>query len=294
MADQHTILVSGATGQQGGAVARHLLEGGYRVRALTRNPDQDAARALTRQGAEVVAGRFGDRASLDRALDGIYGVYSVQNSWTAGVEGEVREGRAFAEAAHDAGVRHFIYSSVASAHRQTGIPHFESKWEIEQYVRQLDLPFTILRPAYFMNNWARLKDSILGGRLPQPLAPNTPLQQIAVDDIGAFAAIAFSDPDTWIGRAIDLAGDELSMSEVAGTFSRVLDRPVEYVQVPWDAFRKQAGEEVTAMYRWFEDEGYEVDIAALREIHPLLIHLEPFLRAQDWIRAATREQQVQA
>jgi uncharacterized protein YbjT (DUF2867 family) len=280
---QHIILVSGATGQQGGAVARHLLRHGFQVRALTRRLEQAAARALADQGAQVVQGDFEDRASLARALEGAYGAYSVQDVATAGVEREIAQGKAFADAARDAHVKHLVYSSVGAAERNTGIPHFDSKWEIEEHIRSLGLSATILRPVFFMNNWAGLKDAILGGKLPQPLGPETVLQQIAVDDIGAFAALAFANPDDWIGRAIEIAGDEATMTQAAETFSAVLGRKVEYVQVPWEAFRKQAGEEFTVMYRWFESDGYKADIEALRKMHPAMKRLKAFLREQDWI-----------
>ena len=282
--NERLILVSGATGQQGGAVARHLLREGVQVRALTRDSDQEAARALTDAGAEVVEGSFDDRASLDRALDGAYGAFSVQNFWTAGgPDGEVRQGTAFADAANDAGVEHFVYSSVGGAETDTGIPHFDSKWEIEEHIRSLGLPATILRPVFFMNNWTGFaEDALRGGQFPQPLSPDTSLQQVAVDDVGAFAALAFSNPDDWIGRAVELAGDELTMTETAEAFSRVLGRDVEHVQVPWDVFEEQSGEEMTVMYRWFEDVGYDADIEALRETHPGLQRLEPFLREHGW------------
>jgi len=280
--DQHTILVSGATGRQGGAVARHLLEQGFHVRALTRNPDQEAAKDLADRGVDIVEGNFDDRDSLDQALDGVYGAFSVQNMITAGLDGEVRQGKAFADAAADAGVEHFVYSSVGGAERDTGIPHFETKWEIEKHLRSLELPATILRPVFFMNNWLRFKDAILGGQLPQPLSPDTKLQQIAVDDIGAFANLAFSDPGEWIGEAIEIAGDELTMNETARTFGRALNREVTYKQLPWDAFEDQAGEEMTIMYQWFEDEGYEADIKALREVHPDLKNLRSFIPTADF------------
>ncbi|MGH9436831.1 MAG: NmrA/HSCARG family protein [Terriglobia bacterium] len=277
-----TILVSGATGQQGSAVARHLLDKGFRVRILTRDPEQQAARALAARGAEVVAGDFDDRESLDQALNGAYGAYSVQNFWKSGLEGEIRQGKAFAEAVGRAGVEHFVYSSVGGAERETGISHFDSKWEIEEHIRKLGLPATILRPVYFMDNLMNLKDAIVGGQLPQPLDPGTPLQQIAVDDIGAFAALAFANPDEWIGRDAEIAGDELTMTEMAETFGRVIGRKVEYVQVPWDTFEEQAGGELTPMYRWFQSDGYEADIKALREEYPKLTRLEPFLRAKSF------------
>lgn len=281
--NERTILVSGATGQQGGAVARHLLKEGFRVRALTRSPEGEAAQALADAGAELAEGNFEDRASLDAALDGAYGAFSVQNFMTAGgPNGEVRQGKAFADAAKDAGTPHFVYSSVGAAEKDTGIPHFDSKWQIEEHIRALELPATILRPVFFMENWAGYQDTIAGGQLPQPLSPDTALQQIAVDDIGAFAALAFRDPDDWLGRAVELAGDELTMTETAEAFSRVLGREVEHVQVPWEAFEEQAGEEMTVMYRWFEEVGYDADIEALREEYPDLERFEPFLREHGW------------
>jgi uncharacterized protein YbjT (DUF2867 family) len=275
--EQHAILVSGATGKQGGAVARHLVGLGFRVRALTRNPVQPAARALADHDIEIVQGDLNDRGSLDRALAGAYGAFSVQNFYETGFEGEINQGKTFADAAKDAGVTHFVYSSVGSAERQTGIPHFESKWQIEEYARAIGLPATVLRPVFFMENWGGMKDTILGGQLPQPLSPDTQLQQIAVDDVGAFVALAFSDPDRWIGRSLEIAGDELSMTKTAETLSRVLNREVKYVQVPWDAFEQQVGKELAAMYRWFEDYGYKADIGALRKEYPPLKRLEEFL-----------------
>ncbi len=157
------ILVTGATGQQGGAVARHLLEEGWKVRALVRDPKKDTAQALAKQGAELVQGDLYDSASLDKALEGMYGAFSVQNFWLpdVGYEGEIKQGKLFANAANEAGIQHFVYSSVGAAHRGMGQKHFESKWIIEQYVKELGLPHTILRPAAFMDNlnWQRVEIS---------------------------------------------------------------------------------------------------------------------------------------
>ena len=190
------IFVAGATGQQGGAVARHLLKHpGFTVRALTRDTTKAPARALAQAGAELVQGDLDDPSSFERALDGAYGVFSVQNALEAGYDREVQQGKKLADAAKAAGVQHFVYSSVVSADRDTGIPHFESKWEIEQHIRQIELPFTVLRPAFFMQNWHNyMREPILHGTLPLPLSPQTPLQQISVEDIGAFAALAFEAP----------------------------------------------------------------------------------------------------
>jgi uncharacterized protein YbjT (DUF2867 family) len=280
---ERLILVCGATGKQGGAVARSLLERGFRVRALTRDPQKPEAQALADQGAEVVQGDMEDRSAVDQVLvEGIYGVFSVQNFWETSYDGEVQQGKTVADAARAAGVDHFVYSSVGSAHRKTGIPHFESKWEIEEHVRQIGLPFTIFRPTFFMQNWEWTREMILGGTLDQPLDPDKPLQQVAVEDIGAFAAIAFENPDSWIGREVDLAGDEQSMSEIAETYGRVIGREVSYYQVPWDQFEEQMGEEGTLNFRWINDVGYEADIAALRQEYPELTSFERYLRTHGW------------
>ncbi len=279
---ERLIVVTGATGKQGGAVARSLLDRGFRIRALTRNPQKPEAQALADQGAEVVQGDMEDRSAMERALEGAYGLFSVQNYWESGYDGEVQQGNTVADAAKAAGVEHFVYSSVGSAHRQTGIPHFESKWEVEEYVRDIGLPHTILRPVFFMQNWEMMREMILGGTLAQPLDPDKPFQQVAVEDIGAFAARAFENPDRWIGREVDLAGDEQSMTEIADTFGRVIGREVSYYQVPWDQFEEQMGEEGAVMYRWINDVGYEADIAALRQEYPELTTFERYLRSHGW------------
>ena len=280
---ERLIVVTGATGKQGGAVARSLLDRGFRIRALTRNPQKPEAQALADRGAEVVQGDMEeDRSAMERALEGSYGVFSVQNYWETGYDREVQQGKTVADAAKTAGVEHFVYSSVGSAHRQTGIPHFESKWEIEEHVRQIGLPYTILRPVFLMQNWEWTREMILGGTLAQPFDPDKPLQQVAVEDIGAFAAIAFENPDRWIGREVDLAGDEQIMTEIADTFSRVIGREVNYYQVPWDQFEEQLGEEVTLNSRWINDVGYEADIAALRQEYPELTSFERYLRSHGW------------
>ena len=279
---QRSILVCGATGSQGGAVARSLLQRGFRVGALTRDPQKPEARALAEQGAEVVQGDLDDRSSVDRALEGVYGVFSVQNFWEAGYDREVRQGKTVADAAKAAGVGHFVYSSVGSAHRRTGIAHFDSKWEVEEHARGLGLPCTVLRPVFFMQNWEMMREPILGGTLPQPLDPGKPFQQVAVEDIGAFATMAFEHPEGWIEREVEIAGDERTMPEIAEAFGRVAGREVGYYQVPWEMFEEQMGEEYAVMYRWFNDVGYEADIVTLRQEHPGLIDFEGYLHGHGW------------
>src|ERR1022692_79780 len=279
-----TILVTGATGQQGGAVARQLLkQPSFAVRALTRDPAKPAARALAQSGAEVIRGDLDDPAAVRRALEGAYGVFSVQNFMETGFDGEIKQGKHLADSAKAAGVQHFVYSSVVSADRHTGLAHFESKWQIEQHLGQGGLSHTILRPAFFMQNWHNyMREPILHGTLPLPLNPQTPLQQISVEDIGTFAALAFQNPSKWHGWTIELAGEELTMLRVVELLTRATGRPVRYVQVLWEQFQQNAGEEMTKMYRWFNDVGYHVDISALRKEEPNLATLEKVLSQQDW------------
>jgi uncharacterized protein YbjT (DUF2867 family) len=196
-------------------------------------------------------------------------VFSVQDS-TGGAEAEIRQGINLADAANRSGVSHLVYSSVGSADQNTGIPHFDSKFRIEEHIRGTGIRYTIFRPVFFMENWLGSKEQTEKGTLAQPLNPETRLQMIAVDDIGAFVAMAFEHPGHWERRAVDIAGDELSMTEIAEAFSRSVGREVRYRQVPWDAFEERAGHEITVMYRWFQDVGYHVDIPALRQELPSL------------------------
>lgn len=278
MDHEQPILVLGSTGKQGGAVARHLLKSGMRVRAFTRDTNRPEAQKLAGEGAELVQGDLNEEDSVRRAMQGVYGVYSVQNFAETGVDGEIHQGLLVNRMARETGVRHVVYSSVGSAPKMTRIPHFDSKAEVEHHLRAAGVPYTILRPVFFMENWLGMLDGIQNGTFMQPLSPGTKLQQIASDDIGHLAMLAFSNPDDWTGRGMDIAGDELSMQDTAAVFSRVLGRDVQYQQVPWEAFEQQAGEEMTIMYRWFESTGYEADIEACRRAHPGLQTLEAFLR----------------
>jgi uncharacterized protein YbjT (DUF2867 family) len=276
---EKTIVVTGATGQQGGATARHLLAQGWRVRALTRDPQGAAAQALAAVGAEVVSGNMDDRTSLDQAFAGAYGVFSVQNFWLpdVGAAGEVRQGKIVADAAKAAGVRHLVYTSVGGAERQTGLSHFDSKWQIEEYVRSLSLPATVLRPVFFMENLTSPMMGPRDGVLANALRPTTSLQMIAVEDIGFFAALAFARPQEFIGKAIELAGDSLTMPQVAETMTRVTGQPVQFVEVPLEQVAAFS-QETADMLAWFNDHGYEADIAGLRKLHPGMLTFETLLR----------------
>jgi len=277
------VAVAGATGSQGGAVTRRLLERGHRVRALTRDTSKPAAQALAAAGAEVVEADLIDRASLDATLRDAGAVFSVQDFLEAGVEAEVRMGIALTEAAAAAGVGHLVYSGASTMDRNTGVPHLDSKWQIEQRVRALEIPWTVFRPAAFMDNWNWDREAIEGdGVLSLPLRPDTPYRQVAVADIAAMAVTALERPQVWAGQIAPLAGDVATPIEIAATFARVLGRDVRYAQMSWAACRETQGEDLTLMYRYFDDFGMDGVPEYLRRWHPETQSLEVFLRAQGW------------
>ena len=278
MTKDRTILITGVTGHQGGAVAHALQGAGFHLRGLTRKPDSEHAVALKRQGVDVVQGDLDDEASLRRALTGAWGVFGVQNTWEAGVEREEVQGKRLATLARETGVEHFVYSSVGSAHKKTGVPHFDNKWRVEETVRGLRFPsHVILRPVFFMENLVApfsLQDSTLAWAL----GVSTKLQMIAVDDIGWFGARAFTDAAGLNRREIDLAGDVRTMAEAAEILTEALGRPIAFAQTPIEQVR-QYSKEMALMLQWFDSVGYSADIAGLeREFGRALTKLPEWAR----------------
>jgi len=278
MANERTILITGATGHQGGAVARALRSSGFNLRGLTRKPESRQAAALARDGVDVVKGDLDDEATLRRVLAGAWGVFGVQNTLEAGVEREEVQGKRLAMLAREAGVEHYVYTSVGSAHKQTGVPHFDNKWRIEETVRGLRFPsHVILRPVFFMENLVA-PFSLQGDRLSSALGPSTRLQMIAVDDIGWFGARAFTDAAALNRREIDIASDVRTMPEAAEILTTALGRPIAFAQTPIEQVR-QYSEDTALMLEWFEHVGYNADIAGLeREFG------RPLTKLPDWAR----------
>jgi uncharacterized protein YbjT (DUF2867 family) len=282
MTSNRTILITGVTGKQGGAVAHSLRGSGFNLRGLTRAPDSERAAALARQGVDLVKGDLDDAAALRRALAGVWGVFSVQNSLEAGVEREEAQGKRLATLTREAGVEHYVYTSVGSANKRTGIPHFDNKWRIEETVRGLNFPsHVILRPVFFMENLLA-PFSLQGSTLAWALGPATKLQMIAVDDIGCFGARAFTDAVGLNRREIDLAGDVRKMPEAAEILTQALGRPIAFAQTPIEQVR-QYSKETATMLEWFDRVGYSADIAGLeREFGRALTKLP------DWARRHAR------
>lgn len=264
MAYARKILVCGATGQQGGAVARSLLSRGQKVRVLTRSPEK--ARNLEKLGAEIVRGDFEDEYSVDKAIRGMDGVFLMGTPFEKGMEAEVEQGKVVIEACRDHGTPHLVYSSVCAANRGTGIPHFESKAKVETILKGSGQPYTILRPVWFMENFSSpwMKPSIDSGVLSTPIQPGIKLLMIAVADIGEFATEAFLRPFEFIGKEIDIAGDELAIEDIARLISCAVNREVLYKPIPEEKAEEMVGEDFARMYRWFNEQGYKVDIEELR------------------------------
>lgn len=286
------VLVAGATGRQGGAVVRHMLPKGWKLRALTRNPKGYAARQLAEKGVELVQGDLDDPASLERAARGVYGIYSIQDFWSVGAKREVQQGKNLAHVAKKAGVEHFVYSSAGGAERNSGITHFETKWAVEKHIRSLGLPTTVFRPAAFMETYHILEVEVglLKGKLADPIRGDKPYQTIATDDIGGFVALAFDRPKEFIGLELEIAGSELTNRQTAEVFSRVLNRPVKFQKLPMPIVRLFLGKEFYEMFHWFNTAGFQANIPELRRKYPEVhLHsLEEWLRENGWDKRGLR------
>ncbi|HEV8660456.1 MAG TPA: NmrA/HSCARG family protein [Thermoanaerobaculia bacterium] len=222
--------------------------------SCSKKPDGEKARSLASQGAEVVAADYDDEPSLRRALDGMWGVFSLQNTWEAGVEREEEQGKRLARLARAANVERFVYSSVGSADRATGIPHFENKARIEETVLELGFPsYVILRPVFFMEKFISpwFLPGIRDGKLMLGIKPTTELQMIAVSDIGKYALRAFEQAAEMNATELDIAGDERTMPEAAAILSQATGRSVQFVQTPIEEVRKWSSDFAT-MLEWFD------------------------------------------
>jgi uncharacterized protein YbjT (DUF2867 family) len=275
-----TFLVTGATGQQGGATLDALLARGHRVRALTRKPDSPSARRLAGRGVEVAAGDLEDTASLDRALAGVDGAFLVTTFMGGGasVESEERQGKNLVEAAARTGLRHLVFSSVGGAERRTGIPHFESKWRIEEHARARGVPFTVVRPAFFMENLQMpfVPRALFTGGLQTVLGQTRTLQMIAAADIGIIAAGFLDEGPSSAGMALEIASEALTVPQLKETYRRVTGKGLIGLPMPRALLRRMPAE-ISRMLFWFGETGYQADIEAVRRRHPGMLSFEAWL-----------------
>ena len=254
MTNNKTIFVTGGTGNQGGAVARNLIEQGFTVKVLTRNPNSIKSENLKKMNIEVVKGDLNNADTYREYLKNVYGIFSVQ-TFENGVEKEINQGITLATLAKEFGIKHFLYSSVFGADLNTGVAHMESKFKIENHIKQIGLPFTIIRPTSLFENFLipQVKKGILKGKLVQAIHRNTVLQYIAAEDIGKAAAKIFQESEMYLGKTIPLATEQLSTQEVADKFSEVLNKKIEYKKLPVLVTRLFLGKNLYKMFKWMTE-----------------------------------------
>lgn len=281
------ILVTGATGHQGGTVLRHLKARGHRLRALVRDRNKPAAKALQKLGVEVFQGSFEDAQAIEQAAHFVDGAFLMGTAFEKGADGERQQGIAAIDALRAADVPYIVYSSVASASQHTGIPHFDSKFAVEHHLRSSGTPFAIVAPVAFMDN-AIAPFSLPGlrqGQIGAGLPPEKPLQMVALDDLGAFDAFVLENPPKFRGQRIEIASDELTGPQQAEVLSRRTGHSIQYRQVPLDALR-QRSVDLALMSEWLSQHGYTVDIERLRRDYPDIgwHRFEEWAAEQDWPR----------
>jgi len=282
---EETVLVLGATGQQGSSVAAALRLAGWRVRALVRSVDADKAKALEAQGVMPVRGDLADASSIQVAMKGAYGVFSVLPSSGQGAaygvtdEQEVSYGKMVADTAGDTGVRHLVYSSAnAAGPTKTGVGHFDTKSEIEAHVRGRDILSTIIRPSAFMEILALPGMGLDKGTFSFFMRPDQPMQFIAVEDIGRIVAAIFADPAKFGSQTIEIAGDAVTGAELAGEFSLAAGRPITYQRFPDSLLEHNA---FLGSLARLVDQGRlagHADLPALRKEFPGLLTLRQWLQ----------------
>ena len=282
MAQKLTVVVTGSTGKQGGAVAWGLLGRGHKVHAVTRDPNSSQAKSLANAGATLVTASLDDSAAIKKALEGATSFFAMTMP-SGGTDAETKQGIFAADAAKAAGV-HLVFTSVGSANRQTGIPHFDSKYEVEKHIAKIGVRATILAPVAFMENLYFIKEQLAKGIYASALSPIRALAQVAVADIGAVAVRVLEDAGRFTGKRFDLAGHELTGNDAMAILSRVTGRPFSYYQVPLDVIRQRMGEDAVKMYEWFDRVGFSVDRAALRREFPdVAFHdFESWAKTQEW------------
>jgi len=285
MSDQKTIFVAGATGAQGGAAVNALLERGHKVIAMTRNPASDAAQALSARGVDVRQGNYTDANAITAAASGADSAFAVSTSFEVGPEGEIDQGKSLLDALQAAGVGHIVFSTVGSADKATGVAHFDGKYEIEKHLASLDTPSTVMGPVYFMENllspWGqpKLGEGVYAAGMPG----ERKLQQVAVKNIGDFAAALIERGEAVYGKRYDIAGDDLTGEEAVAQISKATGRAITYQGFPADAMREQSPD-MADMFTWFDKVGYSADIEGLRRDFPDVAWLDypEWLAQQDW------------
>lgn len=278
-----TIAVVGSTGRQGGQVARHLLAQGWKVRALTRQPEGNKAKDLRALGTDPVRADLEDPASLEAAFGNAYGVYVMLPSPPGKMDAEIRQGRHAAEAAKRTGVRHVVYGSAGVGDVKTGVEQWDSKLEVKQVMKALGLPLTVLRPMAFMElmtDPGYYPQSSTWHIMPKLMGPDRKVVWISVEDLGAIAAKAFADPDEYTGRELALTADVQSIAECRQIYREVTGKYPSRFPMPLFLFEKFAGKDLSRMWRWLQTHDYDLDTSRTRAIHPEALTVRAWLERQ--------------
>lgn len=272
-----TVLVGGATGRQGNAVVDQLLARGYKVRGLTRNLESKRAERVAAKGIELVQGNYGDPESLLAAMQGVEKVFF----YSGFSSNEVEEGKNVIAAAKASGVKHLIYSSGAAAEPGIGMEGV-GMMQIERAIVDSGVPYTVFRPVAFMENFDPLKADTVENGFRDSRGPDRMLYFISIPDIGFFVAEAFDNPDEWIGEALNIASDKMTVREYVTTVSDVMGREIAYHQLPLEEYLEIYPKPMRPLFRWYHEAGYSANVEGFRARYPNLITLEQHLRANGW------------
>jgi uncharacterized protein YbjT (DUF2867 family) len=280
MEPHKTFFVTGASGNQGSATARNIAQNGFKVKALIRNPASAAAEKLKHPNIEIVQGDLNDPLSYKSHLKNIDGAFALF-TFIKGVKNEIWQGKSFVDSAKEMNVPFILYSSVIGADSGSGIPHWESKNEIEQYLKNSGISYTIIRPSYFYQNFLfpEVHKRILKGKLVTPVRKDKVFQLISTDDVGRIAATILVNKEKYNHRTITIAADQMDMQTVAKTFSEVLGKPVSYSQLPGLLTRIFMGGDLHTMFKYMNSN----DMLFVKNMQELKTEL-PFLTSfKDWV-----------
>jgi len=276
-----TIFVTGVTGNQGSAVAKKLLGKGYKVIGLTRDPNSEKAQVLKKTGVELIKADLNlPETYKDRLLD-VYGVFSMQ-TYAHGIDKELIQGIQLANFAKENGIKHFLYTSISGCDQHTGIPHWEIKHQIENHIKAIGLPYTIIRPVSFYQNFLfpQVSSRINKGKLVTPTAKNKIMQFVSAEDVGAISATIFEQPEKYLRRTITIGTEQMDMQKVAETFSKVLGRQIRYQQLPGIITRLVMGKNLHKMFNWCNKN----DCLFIKDMDGVKTEFPDLTRMESWIK----------
>jgi len=256
MENKKQIFVTGITGNQGSAVARHLIDSGHKVTGLTRDANSEKAQHLKNQGVNIVEGNLNDSTTYQSEMkksDAIFFVQSLQRK-----NSEIQQGKKFIDTVTSNNIKHLVYSSVLGADLNTGVPHFDSKYEIEKYIRSSNINYTILRPASFYENYLipQVADSIKKGKCISPLNKTCKQQMIGVDDIGKIAAQVISTPEKYLSKTLSIATYENQIGNLPQLFSEAINKHVQYKKLPGFIVRLAMGNSLHKMFKYLNQNDF--------------------------------------